>query len=319
MDSISKDVLIYLMKLMPPRDVLALGAACRRFHHISENDNLWSFLVKRDFNITVTAYTKGVHYVGLCLGIYIQEYETAKRYSNCDFSSILKWAAYDGNHRTISCALRREIDAGSKMLALGFSIEQGHIHCVSLLLNDIDTDLCQVEHGFIARCLSENYVELIELLFIEDRRIDPSIMDNYCLRAAAAHGHWTLVYHLIHDKRVDPAAQNNYAIIRAAWHGHLDVVNILLLDERVDPSARDSCALRKAAENGHYEIVKRLLTDDRVDPTAKNNSAVKRANSNWHFSVVRILLQDERVQNTLDPASFNALYERCGMASRKQV
>ena len=69
---------------------------------------------------------------------------------------------------------------------------------------------------------------------------------------------------LLSDKRVDPSVNNNYAIRWASRKGHPEVVRALLLDGRVDPSAYNNYAIQWASRNGHAEVVRLLFSDERV-------------------------------------------------------
>jgi len=41
-----------IMGVLSVRDILNMGAVCKRFHTLLENELLWKYLVERDFGIT---------------------------------------------------------------------------------------------------------------------------------------------------------------------------------------------------------------------------------------------------------------------------
>ncbi len=72
---------------------------------------------------------------------------------------------------------------------------------------------------------------------------------------------------LLTDKRVDPSTMDNFCIRYACCNGLTDIVNILLKDKRIDPSTLDNFCIRCAAQRGYKEVVELLLKDKRVDPS----------------------------------------------------
>ena len=75
----------------------------------------------------------------------------------------------------------------------------------------------------------------------------------------------------------DPSVDDNYAIRAAASDGHLEVVKLLLADERVDPTSANNYSVREAAQQGYLEVVGLLLTDKRVSSTVDGNQVIRRA------------------------------------------
>jgi hypothetical protein len=56
-------------------------------------------------------------------------------------------------------------------------------------------------------------------LLIEDKRVNPTANDAYCLRAAAENGFAAVVLVLLQDGRVDPSILDNYALTNASANG----------------------------------------------------------------------------------------------------
>jgi ankyrin repeat protein len=81
---------------------------------------------------------------------------------------------------------------------------------------------------------------------------------------ASANGHKEVVELLLKDRRVNPSVDNNFAIRRASYYGHKEIVEILLKDNRVDPSDMGNEAMWHAQWNSNYEIADLLLKDNRV-------------------------------------------------------
>jgi ankyrin repeat protein len=146
---------------------------------------------------------------------------------------------------------------------------------------------------FIEFCFQGKVAEVDRLL--KEKRVDPSIRNNWGIQVAAREGHLSVVDRLLQEACVDPSANENLSVQWAAYNDHLAVVEILLQDKRVDPSANDNRALQLSAFFGHFYIVERLLKDKRVDPSAAKNYALRWAFSNAHFKVVDRLLDDERI------------------------
>ena len=69
-------------------------------------------------------------------------------------------------------------------------------------------------------------------------KIDPSVGEVFCV--ACTIGNTKVVALLLTDPRVDPSIQDNYAIRAASCYGNHEVVALLLADSRVDPSAIDN-------------------------------------------------------------------------------
>jgi hypothetical protein len=92
---------------------------------------------------------------------------------------------------------------------------------------------------------------------LQDKRVDPSAIDNYAFRLACANGHLAVVERLLQDERVDPSASNNDAICVAAEFGHIAVAERLLQDARVDVSVDDfEPMLWRAARAGRVAMFK---------------------------------------------------------------
>jgi ankyrin repeat protein len=87
----------------------------------------------------------------------------------------------------------------------------------------------------------------------------------------------------LNDKRVDPSVMNNMAIQNAVLNGHTEIVKILLNDSRVDPSANDNLAIRNAKKQGHMDIVQLLSSDEHVDLDAEDPVEEEDQNYVFHF------------------------------------
>jgi ankyrin repeat protein len=135
---------------------------------------------------------------------------------------------------------------------------------------------------------NNGYTDVVELL-LQDKRVDPSVRNNYAIRWASKYGHTDVVELLLQDKRVDPSDGDNEAILYASEKGHTEIVRMLLKDSRVDPSDWDNSAILYASKNGHTEIVKLLLQDKRVDPSAYDNEAIRLASLKGYTEIVELL------------------------------
>jgi ankyrin repeat protein len=77
------------------------------------------------------------------------------------------------------------------------------------------------------------HADVVSLL-LRDGRADPTVDDNWPIRAASKNGHTDVVKVLLRDGRVDPSYNNNWAIYRASLNGNIVIVNLLLKDGRVE-------------------------------------------------------------------------------------
>ena len=107
------------------------------------------------------------------------------------------------------------------------------------------------------KMIFHNSVNWIRVLLL-DKRVDPSVDDNWPIQLASENGHSEIVKLMLTDKRVDPFDHYNYAIQAASENGYTEIVKLLLKDKRVDQYAEHNLALLLASENGHTEIVKIL-------------------------------------------------------------
>ena len=150
-----------------------------------------------------------------------------------------------------------------------------------------------------------NYFEIVELL-LDDGRVDPSELNQECLRHAAENGHLWVVDLLLQDWRVEPDAIQNFAIRLACLNGHSEIVNLLMSYDRVDPGVKDNYCIQWASANGHTKVVKMLLLDKsgRVDPSSNNNYCIKKACFFGHFAIVKILIRQPSV-NPCDSDNYS--------------
>ena len=154
---------------------------------------------------------------------------------------------------------------------------------------------------FLLNCLKyEKWDKYRQMYKYYGMDVDPTVCNNWAIRAASRQGHTEVVKLLLADPRVDPATWDNFAIIYASEYGHTDVIKLLLADPRVDPATDNNLPFRRASKNGHTEIVKLLLADPRVDPVTDDNCAIRMASSYGHAEVVKLLLADDRVNPAAD-------------------
>ncbi len=180
---------------------------------------------------------------------------------------------------------------------------KGWFHFINKFLTQDTTFDPSTEHcsrHAIGHASKFGNVDIVKLL-LQDKRVDPSVDDNYAIIKASKYGRIDIVNLLLQDKRVDPSAQENEAFLSAILQRETNIVQILLQDKRVDPSAKNNFAIGAASNCGYYDIVKILLQDQRVDPSDDNNYAFLAASENGEIEIVKLLLQDERiVSSTLD-------------------
>jgi hypothetical protein len=119
------------------------------------------------------------------------------------------------------------------------------------------------QEAFYQACQTGALAEDI-LVYLKSPYVDPTLNQNYAIRAAAFGGHANIVRVLLADTRVDPCAVHNNALCEAICCGHAEVVRVLLADARIDPSLDDSLPIRWAALYNRVELMRLLLTYPRV-------------------------------------------------------
>lgn len=148
-----------------------------------------------------------------------------------------------------------------------------------------------VEKGMLSTVLS--------LLKGEDRSMDPSQDQNFCLWYAASKGYVELVSVLLEDERVDPREPENRAIRMAASEGHINVVKILLADRRLTADAVNE-VLRLGCEFGNEKIVRLALDSPIVNINKRFFSVFYTTSLNMscargNLEIVHMLLDDKRL------------------------
>ncbi|KAJ3290959.1 hypothetical protein HDU79_002831 [Rhizoclosmatium sp. JEL0117] len=171
-----------------------------------------------------------------------------------------------------------------------------NIDVVATLLKDPRVDLNNADDLFLFVVGGGN--ETIVQLFLEDKRIDPSLNNNRALKIAARNNNACVVLMLLDDARVDP----NEGLREAAEFCRSDIVRLLLADPRVDPSINNNAVIRRALLRWDYSdsddgthILRLLLSDRRVDPTANNSEVLHNMLALRHSKAVKLLTEDGRV------------------------
>jgi ankyrin repeat protein len=121
-----------------------------------------------------------------------------------------------------------------------------------MLLKDKRVDPTAKDNEAIYKATLRGHERVLDLL-LSDHRIN--ISEKNYIGIASEYGRFQVVAMLLRDKRIDPSVQDNYAIRFASANGHKDVVELLLRDKRVDPTAYNNFAIHQAKKNGHPETV----------------------------------------------------------------
>lgn len=182
---------------------------------------------------------------------------------------------YEEDLQSVLCVSKRFFLLGKKFSKLSdeslvfwmYSHQKKHIGRFLLFHEDFQPK----DPNFPLLCTAEFQDWEAVLFLLKNKKVDPSVDDNYLIQIASECGQIEVVKELLKDSRVDPAAENNYAIQAAAEGGHSKVVKLLLQDPRVDPAVNDNYPLQVACDKGHVSVVKKLAKDNRVDKSSVTN------------------------------------------------
>ncbi|KAI8903326.1 hypothetical protein EDD86DRAFT_215122 [Gorgonomyces haynaldii] len=161
----------------------------------------------------------------------------------------------------------------------------------------IDMQQCLIDCGFIpniehlVQAVNQGQYETVKRLV---ERVDPSGLDNACIRIACYSGHHEIAKLLLQDKRVDPSVDQNQCIVDCTDNGDLEMAKLLLKDPRVDPSDLDDLCLAVACLHRDMWLVRELLKDPRVTPTRR---MVQQCQSDLCLDIARLLESDPRLQD----------------------
>ena len=126
--------------------------------------------------------------------------------------------------------LRTLLDADVSILTVSIMIIRSFIlptkGIIEMLITSPRAGIELCKHMFIGAYMN-GYANLLKILLKNDH-IDPTMDNNYAIRAASAYGNYEVVKLLLADSRVDPTADDNYAIKRATINGYMTVVRSLL-------------------------------------------------------------------------------------------
>jgi ankyrin repeat protein len=178
-DMNNKDAIHKIMKLLPAKDVCSLGGTCNKMQALSKSENLWYYLLLRDYNVERDPlFDKNTSNKE----IYKQEKEFEEKNKQGAFSSylnktwdlvselhqILYWSCKTGMIEVAKCCLRRgaDIDNLNGWTALIRASCYGHKEIVEFLLNNgADIDKSDF-NGMTALkyALHSGHKEVVELL-----------------------------------------------------------------------------------------------------------------------------------------------------------
>ncbi len=187
---------------------------------------------------------------------------------------------------------QEEIDLNNE--AVIWASSKGHIKLLNYLLNDLNADPSCKRNESMAEAISNGHLEIVNRLLIDPR---VSINGNF-IRDACARDHIDIVNRLLKDSRVDPSCLNNWCIRHTVDNNKYEITYILLKDSRVDPSVDNNWCLRHACRNGNIDIINLLLIDSRVVPD--NELLIKASEKGDNIITVERLLEDPRVILTLE-------------------
>jgi ankyrin repeat protein len=123
-------------------------------------------------------------------------------------------------------------------------------------------------------------VEIVKKL-LKQPNINLSYDDGFAFQCAVYYGHDDIVKLLLADKRLDPTLDNNFAICWASENPHSEkCIKLILEDGRIDPSENGNEPLYNACLKNNYDIVNILLQDQRVDPFDRNGSIIDLVTNN---------------------------------------
>ncbi|KAJ3029080.1 UNVERIFIED_CONTAM: hypothetical protein HDU68_000207 [Siphonaria sp. JEL0065] len=179
-------------------------------------------------------------------------------------------------------------------ISLQYACDFARVDVVKMLLADKRVDPSANEEYCLIRSCTLGHLEILDSLL--KAGVDATFEENNALRHTCKEGYLSLTKLLLQDKRVDPAVLNNAPIRLAAQYGHFETTKLLLDIESVDPSDEDSSALALAAENGHLQVVKLLLADGRSDVNSFNGFSILTAARNGHWDVVELLLTAPEIE-----------------------
>lgn len=145
------------------------------------------------------------------------------------------------------------------------------------------------------RAISEGNLDEITSL-IEKIGVRPTYSNNYALKYACIAGYTNIVEYLLKNyyPSVDPSVNDNYCIKAAVEYNNYSIIKILLQYPEVDPTVDYNYPIITASRNRRYKIVDLLLSDKRVLNTiglSRNINAtiksvfIKKFNLNLEFNL----------------------------------
>ena len=150
--------------------------------------------------------------------------------------------------------------------ALSESSQGGHFNVFEYILKNTKVDPNKDYGGGSPLGSALSYGEpKILLKLLKYPEIDPNYGDNFKKMVELIQNDYSeepMIF--LNDKRVDPSQFDNIAIISASSAGGVDMVKKLIKDPRVDPSAQKNKAIKKAINYDHSDVVELLLEDKRV-------------------------------------------------------
>jgi ankyrin repeat protein len=249
-DTNNKDVIHKIMKFLSAKDVACLGGTCNKMQALSKSENLWYYLLLRDYNVKRDPlFDKNTSNKE----IYKQEKEFEEINKRGEFSGntrtweleeeldqILHWSCGKGMIEVAKCCLRRgaNIDEADEdgWTALIIASRHGHKEIVEFLLNN-GADINKANkggHTALVYASIHGYKEIAELVLNKGADINKVDDDGWTALMAASCWGYKEVVQLLLNNGADINKTNTFgatALMCASMLGRKEVVELLLYNE----------------------------------------------------------------------------------------
>lgn len=219
-------------------DVLAMMRSCKRFHRVGKNNNLWFYLVKRDFGELKWLSTDKNNW----LDVYRQEVYCQRMLSDHPgktYSDIFEKELYmERLHRVmwvdiVKCGLRHDsVIYGSLFM---YVARFQDIELMKLLLERDDILPFWTKGRALLTAITYGCNDMFELLLSDSRANLKKNSGDAALHCAVRYNRYDMVKRLLDDFNVVP---NGEMLVTAVSNRSFDIVQLLMMNPQIDVNGR---------------------------------------------------------------------------------
>ncbi|KAJ3028365.1 UNVERIFIED_CONTAM: hypothetical protein HDU68_001831 [Siphonaria sp. JEL0065] len=179
----------------------------------------------------------------------------------------------------------REAARFGHVQVLQFLVDDGR---VNLLARTAGTNIRLGNYALYSAIEGEHSDVVLFLLSLSE--VDPSANDNRAIREAA-YSNFEILKMLVQDRRVDPTVDDDYVLRRVCALEKMDAVEFLVALPHVNPSAGNDYCLRISKERSNWGIVQLLLASKGATVTQDVDSGrFVKATPHWLEEEPRLFL-----------------------------